>query len=114
MNTPPPLAELLKSARFFVEEVNPIIDPRFHVSRVTWAISEIKGKIISSPAIDARFDRVNSATNALLAKANTVGVITAGSLVLEKAALHDEINGLEAALQGVLPNQVTHIIGGGW
>lgn len=113
MNTPPPLAELLKSARHSVEEANAVMDPRFHVGRVTWAINEIQDKIISTSAIDAQFARVHSATNALLAKANTVGALT-GSLVLEKAALHDEINGLEASLQGVLPNQVTHIVGGGW
>jgi len=100
------LAAYLDAARTAVRGLHPLVDPRFHLSSVIWALTEIRAKVVVTRQIGQALAGVEQALAALAARLNSWGAIIDG-LEPDKIRLNKRLDALTRALRNADPDPTT-------
>ncbi len=105
------LTDLLAGARHAVDQAHPAIDPRLAISRVNWALAEIRAKTLMTEAIAQALATTEHALTVLLGYLNSVPGLLMG-VADEKALVLEAIDHLAVVLRdaGPMP-EATFLLG---
>jgi len=100
------LAIYLDAAHTTVRGLHPLVDPRFHLRRVVWALTEIRAKVVVTSEIHQALAGVEQAVGALAARLNSWDAIIDG-LEPDKIRLNKRLDELTRALLSADPGPAT-------